>query len=92
MSGRRLKKPPSHKKKVRRKNQPPESMKNLLTQWELRKKTDKLVDEKTLETNDKNERKNRQIEIDEKPPNQVETEEKNRSAGGAGYYLFAFLF
>ena len=47
---------------------------------------------KTLKTNDKNEGKNRQIEIDEKPPNPVGTEEKNRSAGGAGYYVFAFLF
>ena len=34
-------------------------MKNLLTQWELRRKTDRSIDEKTLETNDKNEGKNR---------------------------------
>ena len=39
-----------------------------------------------------NEKKNRQIEIDKKPPNPVGTEEENRSAGGAGYYIFAFLF
>ena len=39
-----------------------------------------------------NEGKNRQIEIDEKPPNPVGTEEENRSAGGTGYYVFAFLF
>ena len=37
-----------------------------------------------------NEGKNRQIEIDEKPPNPVGTEEENRSVGGAGYYVFAF--
>ena len=30
--------------------------------------------------------------MDEKPFNPVETEEENRSAGGAGYYIFAFLF
>ena len=42
MSGRRLKKPPS----VRKKNQPPESMKNFLTQWELRRKTDRSIDKK----------------------------------------------
>ena len=39
-----------------------------------------------------NEGKNRQIEIDKKPPNSVGTEEENRSAGGTGYYVFAFLF
>ena len=39
-----------------------------------------------------NKRKNRQIEIDEKPPNSVGTEEENRSAGGAGYYVLTFLF
>ena len=39
-----------------------------------------------------NEGKNRQIEIDEKPPNPVGIEEENRFAGGAGYYVFAFLF
>ena len=39
-----------------------------------------------------NEGKNRQIEIDEKSPNPVGIEEENRSAGGAGYYAFAFLF
>ena len=39
-----------------------------------------------------NEGKNRQIEINEKPPNPVGTEEENRSAGGAGYYVFVFLF
>ena len=39
-----------------------------------------------------NEGKNRQIEIDEKPPNPVGTEEENRSTGGAGYYILAFLF
>ena len=37
------------------------------------------IDEKTLKTNIKNESKNRQIEIDEKPPNPVGTEEENRS-------------
>ena len=67
-------------------------MKNLLTHWELRRKTDRLVDEKTLETNDKNKGKNWQIEIDEKPLNPVGTEEESRSAGGVGYYVFAFLF
>ena len=39
-----------------------------------------------------NEGKNRQIEIDKKPPNPVGTKEENQSAGGAGYYVFAFLF
>ena len=39
-----------------------------------------------------NKRKNRQIEIDEKPFNPVETEEENQSVGKAGYYVFAFLF
>ena len=39
-----------------------------------------------------NEGKNRQIEIDEKPPNPMETEEENRSASKASYYIFAFLF
>ena len=39
-----------------------------------------------------NEGKNRQIEINKKPPNPVGTEEENRSASRAGYYLFAFLF
>ena len=47
---------------------------------------------KTLEINDKNKRKNWQIEINEKPPNPVGTKEENRSAGGAGYSVFAFLF
>ena len=37
------------------------------------------IDEKTLKTSDKNEGKNQQIEIDEKPPNPVGTEEENRS-------------
>ena len=37
------------------------------------------INEKTLKTSDKNEEKNRQIEIDEKPPNLVGTEEENRS-------------
>ena len=46
------------------------------------------INEKTLG----NEGKNRHIEIDDKPPNPVGTEEENRSAGGAGYYVFAFLF
>ena len=36
--------------------------------------------------------KNRQIEIDKKPSNKVETEEENRSVGGVGYYVFALLF
>ena len=36
--------------------------------------------------------KNRQIEIDEKPPNPVGTKKEYRSASGAGYYVFAFLF
>ena len=92
MNGRRLKKPPSYKKKIRRKNQPPELIKNLLTQWKLRRKTYRLVNEKTLETNDKNEGKNRQIEINEKPPNPVGTKKESRSADGAGYYVFSFLF
>ena len=39
-----------------------------------------------------NKGKNRQIEINEKPPDPVGTEEENRSAGGAGYCVFAFLF
>ena len=47
---------------------------------------------KTLKTNDKNKGKNQQIEIDEKPPNPVKTEDKSRCAGGAGYYVFVFLF
>ena len=67
-------------------------MKNLLTQWELRRKTDRLINEKTLETNNKNEGKNWQIEIDEKPLSLMGTEEESRSAGRAGYYVFAFLF
>ena len=46
----------------------------------------------TLETNNKNKEKNQQIEIDKKPPNLVGTEEENRSAGRADYYVFAFLF
>ena len=46
------------------------------------------IDKKTL----RNERKNRQIEIDEKPPNPVGTEKENRSVGGASYYIFASLF
>ena len=55
--------------------------------WE--RKPDKgSINEKTLG----NKRKNRQIEINEKPPNPVGTEEENRSEGGAGYYVIAFLF
>ena len=57
-------------------------VKNLPTQWEnWGGKPDKgSIDEKTL----KNEGKNRQIEIDEKPPNPVGTKEENRS------YAWAF--
>lgn len=32
------------------------------------------------------------MEIDEKPLDQVEIEEKNRSASEISYYIFAFLF
>ena len=39
-----------------------------------------------------NKEKNQQIEINEKPPDLVETEEENRSESRAGYYVFAFLF
>ena len=39
-----------------------------------------------------NKRKNRQIQIDKKPPNLVGTEEENRSAGSTVYYIFVFLF
>ena len=39
-----------------------------------------------------NKERKRQIEIDKKPPNLVETEEENLFAGGTGYYVFAFLF
>ena len=53
-----------------------------------RKPDKELTNNKTLE----NKGKNQQIEIDEKSPNLLETEEKNRSASGAGYYVFAFLF
>ena len=47
---------------------------------------------KTLKQMINNKGKNRQIEIDEKPPDPVGTEEENRSVGGAGYCVFAFLF
>ena len=44
--------------------------------WE--KKPDKgSIDEKTLEINNKR-RENQQIDIDQKPPNPVGTEEENR--------------
>ena len=33
-------------------------MKNLLTQWELRKKTDRSINEKAFETNNNNKEKN----------------------------------
>lgn len=36
--------------------------------------------------------KNRQIEINEKPPDQVGTEDKNRFTDKAGYCIFTFLF
>ena len=39
-----------------------------------------------------NKGKNQQIEINEKPPNPIGTGEENRSASGAGYYVFTFLF
>ena len=39
-----------------------------------------------------NEGKNWQIEINEKPPDIVGTEEENRSASGAGYCVFALFF
>ena len=77
MSSKWLKNPSSYKRKIKKKNQPLKLMKKLLTQWELKRKTNKLVDKKTLKTNDKNKRKNQQIEINEKPPNLVGIEEEN---------------